>query len=127
MSYADDTQLLVTAKNGKEIKNLLENVINTAQKWYAENSLLNNASKTEIMLITGKKHNETFYIEITDQRKKKLELKDSIKILGVHLDHQLNWSKQVQEVNRKANYAVRNLQESTCFCLLNQGSFFTTA
>ena len=111
VSYADDTQLLVTAKNGKEIKNLLENVINTAQKWYAENSLLNNASKTEIMLITGKKHKETFYIEIADQgKKKKLELKDSIKILGVHLDNQLNWSKQVQEVNKKANYAVRNLQ-----------------
>ena len=37
-------------------------------------------------------------------------LKHSIKILGVHLDNQLNWSKQVQEVNKKANYAVRNLQ-----------------
>ena len=111
VSYADDTQLLVTAKNGKEIKNLLENVINTAQKWYAKNSLLNNATKTEIMLITGRKHNEKFYIEILDEgKKKKLELKESIKILGVHLDHKLNWSKHVQEVNKKANYAVRNLQ-----------------
>ena len=43
-------------------------------------------------------------------KKKKLELKESIKILGVHLDHKLNWSKHVQEVNKKANYAVRNLQ-----------------
>ena len=111
ISYADDTQLLVSGKNGKEIKEMLENVIKTAQKWYAENSLLNNATKTEIMLVTGRKHQENFFIEITDEgKKKKLELKKSIKILGVYLDHQLSWSKQVQEVNKKAKYAVRNLQ-----------------
>ena len=111
LSYADDTQIIVSGKNGKQIKKQLENLIDSAQKWYAKNSLLNNATKTEVMLITGRKHKENFYIEINEEGKtKKLELKTSIKILGVHIDQQLNWSKQVHEVNRKAKYAVRNLQ-----------------
>ena len=111
LTYADDTQIIISAKTGKQIKKLLEHLIDSAQKWYAKNSLLNNATKTEVMLITGRKHKEDFYIEIAEGGKtKKLELKTSIKILGVHLDQQLNWSKQVQEVNKKAKYAVRNLR-----------------
>ena len=111
LTYADDTQIIISAKNGKQIKKLLEHLIDSAQKWYAKNSLLNNATKTEVMLITGRKHKEDFYIEIAEGGKmKKLKLKTSIKILGVHLDQQLNWSKQVQEVNNKAKYAVRNLR-----------------
>ena len=111
ISYADDTQILVSAKNGKQIKKLLEKLIEAAQNWYTNNSLLINASKTEVMLISGRKHQENFYIEIKEEGKiKKLELKNTIKILGVHLDQDLNWNKQIQEVNKKAKYAVRNLQ-----------------
>ena len=111
VSYVDDTQLLVSAKNTAEIKSKLENLINTAQKWYTKNSLLNNITKTEIMLITGKKNKEKLYIQITDDGKKKmLEPKTSIKILGVHVDDRLSWTKQIQEVNKKAKYATRNLQ-----------------
>ena len=63
------------------------------------------------MLISGRKHQESFYIEIKEDGKiKKLELKSHIKILGVYLDQHLNWKKQVQEVNKKAKFAARNLQ-----------------
>ena len=58
MSYADDTQLLVSAKSSTQLKKKLENLIQTAQKWYTENSLLLNASKTEVMLITKRKNKE---------------------------------------------------------------------
>ena len=32
--------------------------------------------------------------------------------MGVHLDNQLNWNKQVNEVNKKARYAARSLQRA---------------
>lgn len=113
ISYADDTQILVSAKSTKEIKLRLENLIQTAQKWYNRNSLLNNASKTEIMLISKRKNKETFEINITDSGKqKKLKLKKSIKVLGVHLDEELNWNKHTSQVNRRARYATRNLQRT---------------
>ena len=38
ISYADDSQLLVTAKNSKQIKKLLECLISSAQSWYTENT-----------------------------------------------------------------------------------------
>ena len=37
-------------------------------------------------------------------------MKTSIKILGVHVDQELNWNKQVAEVNKKARYSSRKLQ-----------------
>ena len=110
MSYADDTQILVSAKSSSQLKKMLENLIQTAQKWYMENSLLINASKTEIMLITRRRNKEKFEIEIMeDGRRKRIKLKTEMKILGVHLDEELNWNSQVNAVNKKARYAAINL------------------
>lgn len=110
-SYADDSQILVSAKTGKQVKRKLEELINNAQQWYTKNSLLNNATKTEVMLVSKTKYKEIFDIDIIEERKKKkLKLKTSIKILGVHLDQELNWNKQVAEVNKKARYSSRKLQ-----------------
>ena len=111
MSYADDTQIVVSAKNAIQVKKMLEDLIKTAQKWYTENSLLNNASKTEVMLISKNKNMEKFEIEVTEEgMRKTINLKKSIKILGVHLDEHLNWNRQVNEVNKKARNASINLQ-----------------
>ena len=113
MAYADDTQILISAKNATEIKRRLENLIKTAQQWYTNNSLLNNTSKTEIMMITKRKNKERFEIDITDGgQQKKLKLKPSVKILGVHLDEELNWDRHTNEVNKRARYASRNLKRT---------------
>lgn len=112
-SYADDTQILVSARNSKDIKNKLESLIATAQHWYTKNSLLNNATKTEIMTISKRKNKDTFEINITESGKlKQLKLKSYIKVLGIHLDDELNWNKHINQVNKKARYAARNLQRT---------------
>ena len=59
VSYADDTQLIVDAENMCQLKEKIENVIKTAQKWYEANSMKNNIGKTEIVILNsgkGKKH-----------------------------------------------------------------------
>ena len=113
ISYADDTQILISAKHSKEVKTCLEKLIQTVQCWYNKNSLLNNAEKTEVMVISRRKNKEHFDINITDGKKqKKLKLKKSIKILGVYLDQELNWDKHTSEVNKRARYATRNLQQA---------------
>ena len=110
VSYADDTQILVSAKNSQQIKSMLEYLIHEAQKWYKRNSLLNNASKTEVMLIGRRKNKEQFEINVTEEGiHKKIKLKKAVKVLGVYLDEELNWNRQVNEVNKKAKYSVRNL------------------
>lgn len=111
VSYADDTQILVSAKNSKQIQMRIENLINAAQMWYTENSLLNNAGKTEVMLLSTRKTQEIFEVKVTEEGKeKKLKLQDSIKILGIQIDRKLTWNQQVQGINKKAKFAVRNLQ-----------------
>ena len=40
---------------------------------------------------------------------KAIKLKTVIKVLGVHLDEELNWNNQVNAVNKKARYAAINL------------------
>jgi hypothetical protein len=77
------------------------------------NSLLNNATKTEVIIINRQKNKELFDVNIIENGKPEiLKLKSSIKVLGIYLDHQLNWTRQVNEVNKRARYAARNLQRT---------------
>jgi hypothetical protein len=45
ISYADDTQIIVEAKKMEQLKQKIEKVITTAQKWYKNNSMKNNIGK----------------------------------------------------------------------------------
>ena len=110
VSYADDTQILVSGRNSKDIKKQLERLISIAQSWYTDNSLLINAGKTEVIIVSRMKQKVNFKIEVVEGGKKeKLEVLNSIKVLGIHIDDKLSWNKQVKEVNKKSKFAVRNL------------------
>ena len=45
-----------------------------------------------------------------DGKAETLKLKSSIKVLGIYLDNELNWTRQINEVNKRARYAAKNLQ-----------------
>ena len=111
VSYADDTQLLETGKTVEEVKEKLERTIDIAQKWYRNNSLMSNPAKTEVIIFRtkkGKKHNITIKVE---ENGKVMELKpaECLKILGVHVDECLDFTKQVKHVQGKATAATKNL------------------
>ena len=111
MSYADDCQLIVAANSKMQVKLKLEELIRQAQIWYTENSLMNNPTKTEILII-GNKHKENLAMSIEVEeggKMKQLKAKQMIKILGVHIDDQLNWNNQIQAVRKKATNSIRNL------------------
>ena len=109
MAYADDTQLIIDAKTLHQLKNKIEDVITTAQRWYCENTMKNNIGKTEILLVNTNK-NESLKINIHHEGKQiTLESKPHIKVLGIIIDNKLNWTKQVHAVKRKAMDATRNI------------------
>ena len=112
LSYADDTQLLVSGNNKKEVKAKLDKLVKIAQRWYTNNSLKNNISKTEVIII-GQNSQDTkipIYIEVLDNGKPiKLSPSSYIKVLGIHIDDQLNWNQQTQKIRKKANNSIRNL------------------
>ena len=56
MAYADDTQLIIGARNLNQLKMKIEEMITLVQKWYQENSMKNNIDKTEILLVNTTKY-----------------------------------------------------------------------
>jgi ribonuclease P/MRP protein subunit RPP40 len=110
VSYADDCQLIVDAESLEVLKMKLQSVIETAQKWYQENSMKNNIGKTEILILSKRKHNNKVTIKVIDDGKEILITPEkAIKILGIYLDENMNWRRQINEVRRKASNAIRNL------------------
>ena len=110
VSYADDCQLTVEGETLQQVKKKLENVIVHAQKWYEENSMKNNIGKTEILIVNPRKQKHNITVQIrNDSKPVTIIPSKTIKVLGIHLDQRLNWSRQITEVRKKATNAVRNL------------------
>ena len=110
VSYADDTQLIVQADNHPMLIKKIEEIIDTAQKWYTTNSMKNNTGKSEILIINSKNIGKLKKINIKVKEGKKtikIHPKPFIEVLGVKIDQNLNWSKQVASVKKKAFNTIR--------------------
>ena len=108
--YADDTQLIVEARNPKLLKEKLEKVIQTAQQWFSKNSMKNNIDKTEILIIKRKAKMDEITIEIEDDGKPLIiKSREEIKTLGIYIDCNLNWNKQIRYTKKLAMNAILNL------------------
>ena len=112
-SYADDTVVIISAESPKKMKEEIEEVLRIAQDWYTSHSLLNNLTKTEIMIITSKK-NQKKYKELEynieeNGKKNKIKGTANMKILGVWIDEDINWNKQISTMKGKAFNNARNL------------------
>ena len=109
-AYADDTQLVVNAKNMTQLKLKIERVIKIAQNWYLNNSMKNNIGKTEILVFNTGKNSQNIQISVEDEGKKvTIKSKPFIKILGVIMDNKLNWTNQINAVKSKAMNITRNI------------------
>ena len=111
-SYADDMQILVKGKTILEVENKLEAAIKRANSYYNKNSLLNNATKTEIMLLgTKQRLNKTRGLKVKvyeEGREKYLYGEPYLKILGIYIDQSLNWNKHISYAKQKAVNSIRN-------------------
>ena len=114
-AYADDTQLLVFDKDMHKLKDKVENVINIAQNWYNKNGMKNNSSKSEILVISKKKEDRIKINVLEEGKLKTVKSKNSIKILGVHIDKTLSWSKQIGIVKKNATNIIRKVHRINKF------------
>ena len=110
ISYADDTQFLVTGKTTVEIKKKLEKIIEKADKWYSKNSLMCNPTKTEVIIFTPTRCNLIPTITSFEHGKKcDLKVSQHLKILGVYVDRNLKWDEQVTKLRKKTIGIVKHL------------------
>ena len=115
-SYADDTQLLVEAKNSDELQQKIEAVVDAAQNWYNNNFMKNNTSKTEIIVFNPTKDPCNISLKTEENGKEKIITpKRKIKILGVFIDNDLTWTDHVNFVKKRTFNVTRQLHRVNFF------------
>ena len=113
-SYADDTQILLSAKTPNDLKCKIEDTITVAQTWFSNNSLKINPTKTEIIIFSSKELKQPLSFSVNDGgNMKEILNKKKIKILGVVLDERLTWRDHVKQVKSRASGIIRNLARTT--------------
>ena len=94
--YADDTSVLLTAKNGDELKIKVNHTLYNMVGWFSANALDLNMEKTYIMKCTSSYHqNEAF--QIIYQKKTIIGINNT-KFLGLELDKNISWKNPVQNI-----------------------------
>ena len=110
--YADDTQLYPSVKPD-EVTQLskMEACLLDIKEWMAQNFLLLNSDKTEIMVVGPKslRHNLSAYMTNIDG----LSITSSavIKDLGVTLDSDLAFDAHIKNISKVAFYYLRNISK----------------
>lgn len=109
VTYADDTNLLIKAKNMPELLDRSREIIDNANIWFNKNQLILNKTKTKIIFFQTKRTNiQESDIILTDDTH--LTPENNVKFLGLYLDKNLSWSLHVKHVVQKISRSVYNLR-----------------
>jgi hypothetical protein len=113
--YADDTSVLLTAKND-ELKNKINCMLDYMTGWLSANGLTLNMEKTNIMKFTSSYHqNEAFQIIY----QKKIAGTNNTKFLGLKLDKNISWKNHVQKTIPKLSSACNLVRRMYPCCNSN--------
>jgi hypothetical protein len=109
--YADDTQLYTAIKPGTGQLNDISKCADAVTRWFLENGLLLNPSKTEAVIFGSRqqiskftKNNNLTFSDTT------LTTSNTVKILGVTLDSTLSMDNQTASIIKSCNYHIRALR-----------------
>ena len=87
----------------------LEYDISSLTKWFQNNYLKLNPDKCHFLL---SKHDKEVYINVGD---KVIECENSVKLLGVTIDNQLNFNEHISNLCKKANQKLHALARVSRF------------
>ncbi|KAK3915233.1 putative RNA-directed DNA polymerase from transposon BS [Frankliniella fusca] len=112
--FADDTNVFYFGNSTAEIKNQMEEDFITIKKWLRLNLLFINVEKTNYIIFSkpGASQEENDHLTLDNQEVKKSE---TVKFLGLTLDHHLHWNDHIDSVTRKlapiigALHRIRNI------------------
>ena len=127
VSYADDTQILITGNSDEDIKKKVESCINRAQVWYTTNSLKINPSKTEVLVLGRKKNRKLLFNVNEGSNTTTIESSNKLKVLGVIIDEGLTWEPQIKSIKSKTYRITRNLARTTSALTLKSRKFLYDA
>ena len=111
--YADDVQCLHLDKpdNLLTLQTSVENTMNDAKRWFAENSLKINPAKTDFVLIKHKQRRNIPDLEVQFDDVK-IKPSTSVKVLGMMIDSDLSFDEHVSLVIRRSYATHRGIVET---------------
>jgi hypothetical protein len=108
--YADDTSVLLSADSEAELQSKMNQALDYMTKWFFANNLVLNMEKTSIIKFTSK-NRLTGNFRIIYQTKL-ISGVNNIKLLGLHIDKNLNWKTHIHNLLPKlssACYLIRRM------------------
>ena len=115
-SYADDTQLYLSiSSDDPSPVNDLTRCISNIKNWMAQNVLMLNDAKTEMLAVGPKALRNHFQPILTSLLAKPYE---NVQNVGVTLDADLNFQKHISNITKTAFYHLRNISKVRGFLSL---------
>jgi hypothetical protein len=96
--FADDTTVSVTANDRYTIRNKMVQCLESVYQWFRANKLTMNTNKTNLCHFRTTHQLEIEPIVINGTR---LDMKDSVKYLGIVVDRTLSWKDHVEQLTVK--------------------------
>jgi hypothetical protein len=94
--FADDTSLLITSPNTYELQTEFTSSLSQLNKWFQQNSLILNVSKTYFLLYHNKNQNKTDLPILLDN--KLITRSNQIKFLGLTINDSMSWTSHIDTI-----------------------------
>ena len=112
--YADDVQFIHSAlpNQQRELQRDIEATLSKAQRWFIENSLKINPTKTDLVLISSRQRRmgQNFEVRFGNSM---IHPSESAKILGIILDSNLTFEKHVSVIRKRCYATLSGLSKFT--------------
>ena len=104
--YADDHQLYVTGITYEEVESTLKTQGQQALTWYRNNFLLANSNKFQSLTINPRNLDADKKGSVLTIANDKIMKTEQIKLLGVNIDENLDFTQHINEICTKASQKV---------------------
>ena len=122
-NFADDTTLYACGKELDTISFKIEIETNRAMQWLKDNEMVANPSKFQLMFLSKYKNIE----KNMSFDGKTIKSSDTIELLGISLDKNINFKRHIQNICRKANNKTKTLLRIRKFLNLEQAQVLAEA
>ena len=122
-NFANDTTLYACGKELDTISFKLEIETNTAIQWLRDNEMVANPSKFQLMFLSKYKNIE----KNMSFDGKTIKSSDTVELLGITLDKNINFNRHIQHICQKANNKTKALFRTRKFLNLEQAQVLAEA
>ena len=106
-TYADDTTLIITADNKKELQTLAQSELTNLITYFHKNNLVPNPTKTQYTIFYPTTEQETIQLHIN---KTPIQQTETAKLLGIFIEQKMKYHKTITNIIKKLQGTIRDFK-----------------